>query len=65
MPNLSTAGIGMYAVLIEFLLHMFGLEAPEGSVVAFVNGVIAIAGFILWIYGQVRRNDLHLGLVRK
>lgn len=65
MPNLSTAGVGMYVVFVEFALHLFNIQAPEGSVLAVVNAVVTISGFVIWAYGQFRRKDLHAGIVRK
>mgnify|MGYP001573561858 CR=1 FL=1 len=65
MPNLSVAGTGMYVIAVEFVLHLLNLTPPEGSVAAFVNAVFTIAAFGFWAYGQLRRKDLHLGLVRK
>jgi len=59
------AGVGMYVLAIDFVLKAVGLEAPEGSILAFVNGVIAITALFLWVFGQMKRKDLRFGLVRK
>ena len=55
----------MYVLAIDFVLKAVGLEAPEGSILAFVNGVIAITALFLWVFGQMKRKDLRFGLVRK
>jgi hypothetical protein len=65
MNNLSVAGIGMYVSLIEGVLHVFGFVPPEGSILAAINGAVAIVALATWIVGQFKRADLSLGLFRK
>lgn len=65
MNNISFAGAGTYVLVIETVLRLVGLELPDGSVAAAVNGLVVFLGFVLLIIGQLRRKDLHLGLIRK
>lgn len=59
------AGVGSIVSVIELALKMLGIEAPEGSVLGAVNGIVAAGGLVLLVWGQLRRKDLFAGLVRK
>lgn len=61
----SVTGIGAIIVVIEYLFGLFGVEFPEGSVEAGVQGGIAFVGLVLVVIGQLRRKDLKAGLLRK
>lgn len=61
----SMAGSGLIITLIETILKLTGVEFPDGSVSAGINGIIAFVGLILLVWGQVRRKDLKFGLIRK
>lgn len=65
MQNISLAGTGLYVIIITAVLNYFGITADAGSVTAVVTSVITIFGWVLLIFGQLRRKDLTLGLVRK
>lgn len=63
--NISKTGAGLYVTLIEAILHVAGVDFPDGSVADAVNGVVAVIGLALLIIGQFSRKDLKVGLVRK
>jgi uncharacterized membrane protein YtjA (UPF0391 family) len=58
-------GTGLIITLIETVLSLSGIQFETGGVAAAVNGVVVFVGFVLMIWGQVRRKDLVLGLIRK
>ena len=61
----SMTGTGQVALLVSLVLRMFGIEADDQSVLGFVTSVFTAVGFVLAIWGQVRRQDLKFGLLRK
>lgn len=66
--NVSMGGIGMVGVIVYLIIsagQFFGIDVAEASATEFVHNVIGAAGFLLWAYGQWRRNDLKYGLIRK
>lgn len=65
LNSISITGVGGVFTLVELFLRVFGIELPEGSVLAAVNGLITVVGVILLIWGQVRRPDLKWGFLRK
>lgn len=58
-------GSGMIVVAISFILSHFGIQLGDDQVTAFVNGAVQVVGVIMAVYGQLRRKDLHMGLIRK
>lgn len=65
LTPISFAGLGGLITLLELGLHIFGVTPPPGSLEAALNGLLVFVGFILFVWGQVRRPDLKFGLVRK
>lgn len=65
MKNISLAGSGTYVLVIEMVLRLFGVDFTDDSVTGAVNGLIVFIAFVLLVIGQLRRKDLHLGLIRK
>lgn len=63
--NVSMTGVGGIITIVELLAHYFGLELPEGSIAAAVNGIVAFVGVLWLIWGQLRRKDLIGGIVKK
>jgi len=63
--NFSMTGVGAIITVTEGLLKMFGVEIPDGSVSAGVNGLVSFVGLVFLVWGQVRRKDLNLGIIRK
>lgn len=61
----SMTGTGAVVTLLNAIFLLFGFELPEGSVESAVQGVVAIVGFVLLAWGQIRRTDLIAGLFRK
>lgn len=65
MNQISVAGAGVYVLIIQMILNLFGITPDAGSVMGVVNGVITVAGWALVIIGQLKRKDLTAGLIRK
>lgn len=61
----SMTGVGLVITLIETILSLLGVQFEAGSVTAAVNGLAVSVGFILLVWGQLRRKDLSFGLKRK
>ena len=59
------AGTGIIVSLLAFALPLFGVNVEEKDVVGFVDNIMKVVGFVLLIWGQVRRKDLTAGLIRK
>lgn len=62
---LSMTGSGMIVVALTWLLSHFGVNIEENQVLLAVNGLIQVVGVGMTIWGQLRRKDLHMGLIRK
>lgn len=65
MQNYSLGGVGMYAFLLATALRLLGVDVEEGVVTEFVVSLLQVIAFVVWVWGQVRRSDLKVGLVRK
>lgn len=65
MTPISITGSGLLVLIVEALLHTFGITPDAGSVAAVVNAAIIALGWITLIVGQLTRKDLHFGLIRK
>jgi len=63
--NVSKAGVGMYVTLIMALLQILGVDIDEGTVTEVIMAGITVVSAIVWIYGQLSRSDLVLGLMRR
>lgn len=63
--SISMAGTGTAVVIIQAILSILGIEAPEGSVAGAVDAVVTVVGFVLLVWGQLRRKDLVAGFIRK
>ena len=61
----SMAGVGWAVVLLMTLLKAIGVEADEATVTGAVEALITFAGFVLAVWGQLRRSDLKYGLIRQ
>ena len=61
----SMTGAGAIIVVLEQLFSVVGITFPEGTIGDVVHSIVVIVGFILLVWGQVRRQDLTLGLFRK
>lgn len=55
----------MIVVALTWLLSHFGVNIEENQVLLAVNGLIQVVGVGMTIWGQLRRKDLHMGLIRK
>jgi hypothetical protein len=65
MNNISFAGSGLLVLVINGVLQAFGITPDAGSVAAVIQGGVIIFGWVLLIVGQLKRKDLHYGLLRK
>lgn len=62
----SKGGVGLVIfTVLQILLPTIGIEVEEGSIMAFVNALGTVVGFILMAYGQWDREDLKFGIIRK
>lgn len=61
----SKTGVGAIALFLTYGLQSFGFDVDEGVVTEAVTKTVEVIGFILVLYGQWQRQDLHIGLVRK
>lgn len=62
--KISKAGAGATIFIIAFL-NVFGYQVPEELVENAVAGGIAVIGLLVWIWGQIDREDLKWGIFRK
>ena len=65
---LSKTGIGLSGIIVFVLVlagQTFGLDIAEAEAVTFAQNIAGVVGFVLAIYGQLRRKDLKFGMVRK
>ena len=59
-------GVGIAAFFIAWLLKYMGIEGVEnGEIAEVVTGLVQIGGFIMMVWGQMRRKDLKLGMIRR
>lgn len=64
--SVSMAGTGaIVVVVVELLLKLAGVEVEEGTTLEAVNAVVTAAGYVLLVWGQIRRKDLVAGLLRR
>ena len=63
--SVSMTGTGLATWGISWLLLQLGVEVGEESVAGFVQAVLTAAGFVLTVWGQLRREDLEFGILRK
>lgn len=62
----SMAGTGgAVLVLLEVVLPIFGVDLPDGTLVATGAAIMTIVGTVLLVIGQLRRPDMKFGLIRK
>lgn len=65
MTPISLTGAGALITIIELALQWFGVDLPQGSIAAAVNGLFAFGGVTLLVWRQLSRADLIAGIVRK
>jgi len=63
--NVSMTGTGLLTWGVAWLLAQAGVDVGEESIAGFVQAVLTAAGFVLTVWGQLRRSDLEYGLLRK
>ena len=65
MTSISLTGVGGIVTVVELALSFFGVVPSEGSILAIVNGLVALSGVVTLVYGQLRRKDLVGGIIRR
>ena len=55
----------LLAYFITFLLNHFEIVVDSETLVSGLNGLFNALGVAMMIFGQVRRKDLSIGLLRK
>lgn len=63
--NLSMVGTGGIVVVIEFAFKVLNIQVPEGSVLHTLNAAIEVIGYILLVWGQIRRPDTSWFILKK
>ena len=61
----SMAGSGLVVSVLVFGAKFLGLDLDEGTITEGVANILAAVGFVLLVWGQLRRKDLNWGLFRK
>lgn len=62
---LSMTGSGMVVALLTVILAHFHIVLSDSQASLLVKDVLEVAGIVMAVIGQVRRPDLHYGLVRR
>ena len=65
MKEKSLAGLGIIVTILVFATKYFNLDIDEGQITEGIQAIAQAVGFIMVIWGQVRRKDLKFGLIRK
>lgn len=58
-------GSGIIVILIGYGLSFFGVHVGSDQVTVAVTNAMQVVGFVVSIWGQLRRPDLHFGLIRQ
>jgi nucleoside permease NupC len=68
----SMTGVGLAVVIITTVLNFFGIVPAVdqvsqivGDILTIVSDCAVVVGWLLTIWGQLRRTDLTFGLFRK
>lgn len=62
--NVSMTGTGIAVYLVGLALNHAGINYDAGQLAGAVDGAFVVVGFVLTIWGQLRRRDLSMGLFR-
>lgn len=65
MQNVSMTGAGMLAFIIIIGLKYFGIVGVDDQVMKIATDIIQDGSFVIMIIGQLRRPDLHFGMIRR
>lgn len=55
----------MIVLAITTILAHFNIVLGDGQVQSVVTDILDLAGIIMSVWGQLRRSDLKMGLIRK
>lgn len=64
MANVSLAGSGIIVLLVTNLLQWIGI-GEVGDVSGAITGMLEFVGWVALIWGQLRRSDIMLGILRR
>jgi uncharacterized membrane protein YfcA len=62
---MSITGIGGIITVVFAVLRLFGVDLPDDTAQKAAEAIATIIGIVLLVYGQLRRPDLKMGLIRK
>lgn len=62
---LSITGIGAIVTTLLTILKLFGVEVPAEAGGQITEGITALVGVVLLVWGQLRRRDLKFGIIRR
>lgn len=63
--TVSMNSTGIIVLVISLVLGWAGVEADTATIEGAVVGLITLAGWVLTVWGALRRKDLEFGLFRK
>lgn len=63
--NLSLTGTGIVVALVTWALGHTGLSLGDDQINLVIKDLFELAGVVMTLVGQIRRGDLHFGLIRK
>ncbi len=62
--SVSMTGTGLVVLLITYALQWLGVSFDQNQIAIIVKDVVEVVGWVLTIWGQLRRKDLSMGLFR-
>lgn len=62
--SISMTGTGVLGLALTYGLHKLGYDASSDSIQGLVVGILAFLSVLGTFYGQIRRQDLSMGLFR-
>lgn len=63
--QLSITGVGAIVTAALTLLRLFGVDVPAEAGGQITEGLTALVGVALLVWGQLRRKDLVAGIIHK
>lgn len=63
--KISMTGSGIVLFFLSMGISMLGINAEDGQIQVWTDAIITVAGLVLMIWGQLRRGDLTMGILRK
>ena len=63
--HMSKNGIGVAVLVIEYALRSLNIEVPGGAVAEAINGLVVFGSFVLLIWNQLDRPNVHAFFFKK